>query len=229
MRILVVEDQRKLARLLHRGLREESYAVEVAYDGEEGAFRAISGVFDLIILDIMLPKKDGFQVLRELRESGITSRVLLLTARDSVSDRVRGLDFGADDYLVKPFAFEELLARVRALLRRDASSDPVSLRAGDLVLDLKQRTVTRAGRRLSLTAREFAVLACLLRHTDEVVTRTRLAEQVWDENFDPFSNVLEVTVYHVREKVDRGFSPPLIHTIRGVGYSLKRPDIDATE
>ena len=132
MRILVVEDQRKLARLLHRGLREESYAVEVAADGEEGAFRAISDVFDLVILDVMLPRKDGFQVLRELRAAGVTSRVLLLTARDAVADRVRGLDLGADDYLVKPFSFDELLARVRALLRRDATSDPVSLRAGDL-------------------------------------------------------------------------------------------------
>jgi DNA-binding response OmpR family regulator len=228
MRILVVEDQRKLARLLHRGLREESYAVDVAADGEEGAFRAMSDVYDLILLDVMLPRKDGFQVLRELRAAGVSSRVLLLTARDAVADRVRGLDLGADDYLVKPFAFDELLARVRALLRRDAASDPVSLRAGDLVVDLKQRTVTRDGRSLSLTAREFAVLACLLRHADQTVTRTQLAEQVWDENFDPFSNVIEVTVYHVREKVDRGFSPPLIHTVRGVGYILKRPTTAAT-
>jgi DNA-binding response OmpR family regulator len=228
MRILVVEDQRKLARLLHRGLREESYAVDVAADGEEGAFRAMSDVYDLILLDVMLPRKDGFQVLRELRAAGVSSRVLLLTARDAVADRVRGLDLGADDYLVKPFAFDELLARVRALLRRDAASDPVSLRAGDLVVDLKQRTVTRDGRSLSLTAREFAVLACLLRHADQTVTRTQLAEQVWDENFDPFSNVIEVTVYHVREKVDRGFSPPLIHTVRGVGYILKRPTAAAT-
>jgi DNA-binding response OmpR family regulator len=228
MRILVVEDQRKLARLLHRGLREESYAVDVAADGEEGAFRAMSDVYDLILLDVMLPRKDGFQVLRELRAAGVSSRVLLLTARDAVADRVRGLDLGADDYLVKPFAFDELLARVRALLRRDAASDPVSLRAGDLVVDLKQRTVTRDGRALSLTAREFAVLACLLRHADQTVTRTQLAEQVWDENFDPFSNVIEVTVYHVREKVDRGFSPPLIHTVRGVGYILKRPAAAAT-
>lgn len=223
MRILVVEDQRKLARLLHRGLREESYAVDVAADGEEGAFRALSDVYDLILLDVMLPRKDGFQVLRELRAAGVSSRVLLLTARDAVADRVRGLDLGADDYLVKPFAFDELLARVRALLRRDAASDPVSLRAGGLVVDLKQRTVIRDGRRLSLTAREFAVLACLLRHADQTVTRTQLAEQVWDEHFDPFSNVIEVTVYHVREKVDRGFVPPLIHTVRGVGYTLKRP------
>ena len=228
MRILVVEDQRKLARLLHRGLREESYAVDVAADGEEGAFRAMSDVYDLILLDVMLPRKDGFQVLRELRAAGVSSRVLLLTARDAVADRVRGLDLGADDYLVKPFAFDELLARVRALLRRDAASDPVSLRAGGLVVDLKQRTVTRDGRALSLTAREFAVLACLLRHADQTVTRTQLAEQVWDENFDPFSNVIEVTVYHVREKVDRGFSPPLIHTVRGVGYILKRPAAAAT-
>jgi DNA-binding response OmpR family regulator len=228
MRILVVEDQRKLARLLHRGLREESYAVDVAADGEEGAFRAMSDVYDLILLDVMLPRKDGFQVLRELRAAGVSSRVLLLTARDAVADRVRGLDLGADDYLVKPFAFDELLARVRALLRRDAASDPVSLRAGGLVVDLKQRTVTRDGRALSLTAREFAVLACLLRHADQTVTRTQLAEQVWDENFDPFSNVIEVTVYHVREKVDRGFSPPLIHTVRGVGYILKRPTTAAT-
>ena len=220
VRILVVEDQKKVARFLQRGLREERLAVDVAEDGEEGAFRALSGVYDLIVLDVLLPKKDGFQVLRELRAAGISSRVLMLTAKDSVADRVRGLESGADDYLVKPFAFEEFLARVRALLRRNAGDDPVTLRAADLVVDLRKRKVTRAGNGVSLTAKEFGVLEFLLRRAGEVVTRTQLAEHVWDENLDPLSNTIEVTLFHLREKVDRGFTHPLIHTLRGQGYVL---------
>jgi len=221
MRILVVEDERKVARFIERGLKEERFAVDIAPDGEEGLFRARSNDYDLIVLDVLMPKKDGFQVLRELRASRCRARILMLTARDSVEDRVQGLEGGADDYLIKPFAFAEFLARVRALLRRGADDSPVSLRALDLLLDLKSRKVTRAGKPVILPAKEFAVLEYLLRHPDEVVTRTQLAEHVWDENFDSFSNVIDVTVYHLREKVDRGFQPALIHTVRGAGYVLK--------
>ena len=221
MRILVVEDERKVARFIERGLKEERFAVDVATDGEEGLFRAQSNGYDLIVLDVLMPKKDGFQVLRELRAAKCRARILMLTARDSVEDRVQGLEGGADDYLIKPFAFAEFLARVRALLRRGTEDDPVSLRALDLMMDLKTRKVSRAGKPVTLSAKEFGVLEYLLRHPDEVVTRTQLAEHVWDENFDSFSNVIDVTVYHLREKVDRGFQPALIHTVRGVGYVLK--------
>lgn len=221
MRILVVEDERKVARFIERGLREEHFTVDLAADGEEGLYRALNFPCDLIVLDVLLPKKDGFQVLAELRAAGCRARVLMLTARAGVPDRVRGLEGGADDYLTKPFAFAEFLARVRALLRRSAADDPVMLRAADLVLDLKTHKVTRAGKPVPLSAREFAVLEHLLRHPGEVVTRTQLAEHVWDENFDSFSNVIDVTVYHLREKVDRDFQPSLIHTVRGAGYVLK--------
>ena len=221
MRILVVEDERKVARFIERGLKEERFAVDVAADGEEGLFRAQSNDYDLIVLDVLMPKKDGFQVLRELRAAKCRARILMLTARDSVEDRVQGLEGGADDYLIKPFAFAEFLARVRVLLRRGAEDGPVFLRALDLTLDLKTRKVSRAGKPVTLSAKEFSVLEYLLRHPDEVVTRTQLAEHVWDENFDSFSNVIDVTVYHLREKVDRGFQPALIHTVRGVGYVLK--------
>ncbi len=223
MRILVIEDERKVARFIERGLKEERFAVDVAADGEEGLFRAQSNDYDLIVLDVLMPKKDGFQVLRELRAAKCRARILMLTARDSVEDRVRGLESGADDYLIKPFAFAEFLARVRVLLRRNLGADPVTLTAGDLAMDLKARKVTRAGQPVTLSAKEFGVLEYLLRHPDEVVTRTQLAEHVWDENFDSFSNVIDVTVYHLREKVDRDFKPTLIHTLRGVGYTLKTP------
>ena len=195
--------------------------MDVASDGEEGLFLAQSNPYDHIVLDVLMPKKDGFQVLRELRAAKCRARVLMLTARDNVQDRVQGLDSGADDYLVKPFAFAEFLARVRSLLRRGTEGGPVSLGALDLALDLKTRKVTRAGKPVVLSAKEFAVLEYLLRHPNEVVTRTQLAEHVWDENFDSFSNVIDVTVYHLREKVDRSFQPALIHTVRGVGYVLK--------
>jgi len=221
MRILVVEDERKVARFVERGLKEERFAVDVAADGEEGLYRAQTGDYDLIVLDVLMPKRDGFQVLRELRAGGCKSRILMLTARDSVEDRVRGLESGADDYLTKPFAFAEFLARVRVLLRRNQGAEPLTLSVGDLVMDLKARKVTRAGKSVTLSVKEFGVLEHLLRHPDEVVTRTQLAEHVWDENFDSFSNVIDVTVYHLREKVDRDFKPALIHTVRGVGYTLK--------
>jgi len=219
MRILLVEDEERVSRFLVRGLREEGFAVDVAADGSDGALRALDRVHDLIVLDVLMPEKDGFQVLREIRAAGVKSRVLMLTAKDSIEDRVRGLEGGADDYLIKPFAFAEFLARVRSLLRRDAAV-PAVLEMAGLRLDTGRRKVTRDGQPVPLTVKETAVLEFLLQHQCEVVTRTRLAEAVWDENFDPMSNTIDVTVYHLREKVDRGFARPLIHTVRGRGYLL---------
>jgi heavy metal response regulator len=221
VRILVVEDEPKVARYLERALRQQAYAVDVAHDGDEGALLAGEHEYDLIVLDVMLPGRDGFAVLRELRADGHTGRVLLLTARDAVADRVRGLDLGADDYLVKPFDLDEFLARVRVLLRRAGSDLPARLRYADLELDPRTRAVRRAGRTIELTAKPFAVLDLLLRHAGEVVTRAELAEHVWDRFFDPFSNVIDVTLYQLREKVDRDQPTRLIHTVRGVGYVLR--------
>ncbi|MBL9171045.1 MAG: response regulator transcription factor [Verrucomicrobiales bacterium] len=221
MRILVVEDECKVARFIEEGLREQAYAVDWAPDGQEGLYRALNNAYDLIVLDALLPKKDGFTLLREIRSTGSNVLVLMLTARASVRDRVQGLDAGADDYLTKPFDFDEFLARVRALLRRSTADGQLILRVADLELDPRTRKVSRAGRPLSLSAKQFSVLEFLLRNPNEVVTRTKLATHVWDENFDPFSNVIDVTMHHVREKVDREFSPTLIHTVRGVGYVLK--------
>ncbi|MFN7565276.1 MAG: response regulator [Prosthecobacter sp.] len=223
MRLLIVEDEPKVARFVERGLREEHFAVDVAVDGESGLDLALVHDYDLVVLDVMLPKKDGFEVLEALRAARRPCKVLMLTARDSVKDRVRGLDGGADDYLVKPFAFAELLARVRALLRRAGGTEVTTLSFADLVMDVKARKVTRAGQPVALSAREFAVLEHLLRHQGEVISRTRLSEQVWDQHFDSMTNVIDVTLYHLREKVDRGFPAPLIHTVRGVGYVLKNP------
>jgi len=223
MRILIVEDEVKVARFLERGLREEGFAVEVAADGAEGAAKALGGSHDLIILDVMLPERDGFSVLGELRAAGIKARVLMLTARDGVQDRVHGLDLGADDYLVKPFAFAELLARVRALLRRGPAEEQALLEAGDLRVDVRARRVTRSGQLVPLSSKEFGVLTHLLRRAGQVVTRAQLAEEVWEDLQGTPSNVIEVTVYHLREKIDRGFTPALIHTVRGAGYTLKKP------
>lgn len=223
MRILVVEDEVKVARFLERGLQEEGYAVDVAGDGAEGAAKALAGGHDLVILDVMLPERDGFSVLAELRHAHVRARVLMLTARDGVHDRVHGLDLGADDYLVKPFAFAELLARVRALLRRGPAEEPSVLEAGDLRADLRTRRVVRGGQPVPLSAKEFGVLAHLLQHAGQVVTRAELAEVVWEDLQGTPSNVIEVTVYHLREKVDRGFAQALIHTVRGAGYVLKLP------
>jgi two-component system copper resistance phosphate regulon response regulator CusR len=224
MRILVVEDEVKVARFLERGLREEGFAVDLAHDGAAGLEKALAGSHDLIILDVMLPVRDGLEVLSKLRAAGSHARVLMLTARDGIRDRVQGLELGADDYLVKPFAFAELLARVRALLRRGPVSEvPAMLEAADLRVDVRARRVTRAGRLLPLSAKEFGVLVHLLRRADQVVTRAQLAEEVWEDLQGTPSNVIEVTVYHLRMKIDRGFSPALIHTVRGAGYMLKRP------
>jgi two-component system copper resistance phosphate regulon response regulator CusR len=223
MRLLVVEDEIKVARFIERGLREEGFHVETAPDGESGLIKARSGQFDLIILDVMLPERDGFSVLKELRTAHVSTRVLMLTARDGVGDRVQGLDLGADDYLVKPFAFAELLARVRALLRRSIAKETVLLHAGDLQVDVRARRVTRGGKLVTLSAKEFGVLAHLLRRAGNVVTRAELAETVWEDLPNTPSNVIEVTVYHLREKIDRGFTPTLIQTVRGAGYLLQQP------
>lgn len=223
MKILLIEDDPRVARFVLRGLKEEGFVVDHAADGDDGLHAAATGSYELVILDVLLPQRDGFEVLNRLRRSGSTTRVLMLTARDAVADRVKGLEGGADDYLVKPFAFAELLARIRALLRRPRTEEPVVLTAGDLQIDTRRQSVSRAGRPVPLTAKEYAVLVCLVRQAGEVLTRTRLAEQAWDENFDPLTNVIDVTIYHLREKVDRGFGQRLIHTVRGRGYVL-RPD-----
>jgi DNA-binding response OmpR family regulator len=222
MRLLVIEDEVKVARFIERGLREEGFTVETAPDGESGLQKAKAGSFDLIILDVMLPERDGFSVLRELRASAMSTRVLMLTARDGVGDRVQGLDLGADDYLVKPFAFAELIARVRALRRRSIAEETVLLHAADLQVDVRARRVTRGGQLVVLSAKEFGVLAHLLRRVGNVVTRAELAETVWEDLPNTPSNVIEVTVYHLREKIDRGFTPALIQTVRGAGYLLQK-------
>ncbi len=221
MRILLIEDEPKVARFLERGLRQQSYAVDVASDGTEGLHFARQNSYDLIVLDVMLPGLDGFSVLRELRRRQEQPRVLMLTACDGVHDRVRGLDLGADDYLAKPFDLDELLARVRALLRRSGSDAPLLLKVADLELDPRTRAVRRGGQPIELTAKPFAILDLLMRRAGEVVTRAELAEHVWDRFFDPFSNVIDVTIHQLRDKVDRGFGSRLIHTVRGVGYALR--------
>lgn len=195
--------------------------VELVDNGEAGLRLAMTGDHDVIVLDLMLPGRDGFSVLRSLRESGIETPVICLTARDSVEDRVRGLDLGADDYLAKPFSFAELLARIRALLRRGPALASNTLVVGDLTIDLVGRGVERAGRRIDLTAREFALLECLGRGAGDVLSRTMLLERVWDMNQDPMTNVIDVHINRLRRKVDHGFARPLIHTIRGVGYVLR--------
>jgi len=226
MRILVVEDEPGIARFIRQGLSEAGYAVDVASDGEEGLDYALAAPYDLLVLDILLPKMDGLRLLRELRERGMRTPVLLLTARDTVEDRVQGLDSGADDYLVKPFAFPELLARVRALLRRPPlQSNPV-LRVGDLELDTVRREVRRAGRRIHLSPREFSLLEYMMRHPNQVLTRTQIAEHIWNFDFYPGSNVVDVYIGYLRRKIDRGFDRPLIHTVRGVGYRLSAEEKD---
>jgi len=222
MRLLVIEDEPKLADYLHRGLSENGYVVDVARDGIEGRRLATQGDYDLLLLDIMLPGIDGFGVLKAVRAQAQTP-VLMLTARDRVEDRVRGLQEGADDYLVKPFAFSELLARVGALLRRGAnhSNGGTQLRLADLEVDLASRRAFRAARRLDLTAKEFTLLSLLLRRRGQILSRTTLAEQVWDMNFDSDTNVVEVAVRRLRAKLDDPYSPKLLHTVRGMGYVLE--------
>jgi two-component system copper resistance phosphate regulon response regulator CusR len=221
VRVLIVEDQEKTGDFLRRGLTENGFVADVARNGVDGQHLALTAEYDLIVLDVMLPGRDGWQVLEELRRQGRQTPVLFLTARDRVEDRVRGLELGADDYLVKPFAFSELLARVRALVRRGAAHEPSVLRADDLEVDLLRRRVARGGRRIDLTAKEFALLVLLLRRQGEVLSRTLIAEQVWDMNFDSDTNVVEVAVRRLRAKVDDPFARKLIHTRRGMGYVLE--------
>lgn len=223
MRILVVEDEIKVARALQEGLEGEHYDVAVAKTGEEGFFRANAEMFDLVVLDLMLPGRDGIEVLTTLRKRGIQTPVLILTAKDAIEDRVLGLDSGADDYLVKPFAFPELLARVRALLRRGRTDQVLRFKVGDLEMDLVTRRVTRNNQSLDLTAREFELLEYLLRHKNQLVSREMLTREVWKEpsRATPLDNVIDVHIARLRKKVDQDFPVKLIHTMRGVGFVLR--------
>lgn len=220
MRILLVEDDRKAARVLKKGLEEEGFVADVAPSGDEGEYLASINDYDLIVLDWLLPGKEGIQLCRELRARGHSTPILMLTAKDAVSDRIAGLDTGADDYLTKPFSFAELIARIRALLRRAKTARPPLLRVEDLTLDPVSHRVTRGGVPVSLTAREYAILEFLVRHAGEVVTRTRLGEHVWEGEHDTLTNLVDVHVSHLRKKIDRDASVPLIHTVRGRGYRL---------
>jgi two-component system OmpR family response regulator len=220
VRVLIVEDEVKMARALRRGLEQEGYAVDTAADGEEGLFQGTENPYDVIVLDVMLPKLDGFEVCRRLRAAGRWAPVLMLTARDGVADRIAGLDVGADDYLVKPFSFGELLARLRALLRRSPVERPPVLAAGDVVLDPATHTVTRSGQPVELSVREFGLLEYLMHRPAQVVTRTDILEHCWDVNYDGFSNVVDVYVGYLRKKLEQPFGRPLIRTVRGVGYVL---------
>jgi two-component system, OmpR family, copper resistance phosphate regulon response regulator CusR len=224
MKLLIVEDEVKTANFLKKGLSEAGFLVSVAADGPEGMRLIESGAFDLIVLDIMLPVVNGWDILTWLRGTGLQTPVLILTARDEVQDRVRGLELGADDYLVKPFAFSELLARVRTILRRPPLRESSTLRVADLELDLTGHKATRAGQRLDLTAREFTLLSLLVRRAGEVLTRTLIAESVWAINFDGDTNVVDVNVRRLRGKVDDPFPRKLLRTVRGVGYVLENPD-----
>jgi len=220
VRILLVEDELDAARMLAKGLREQTYAVDVAADGDAGAYQASVNDYDLIILDCMLPRKSGYAVCREIRAAGSSVPILMLTARDAVQDRIAGLDAGADDYLIKPFAFRELLARMRALLRRSATLRADVMQVADLVIDARARAVKRSGHRIEMTAKEYALLEYLARRAGEVVGRADIAEHVWDETFDPFSNLIEVYVQRLRRKIDDGHALKLIRTRRGEGYIL---------
>jgi two-component system, OmpR family, response regulator len=221
MRVLVVEDSVRMASLLKRALDEEGYAVDIAGTGEEGVWMASENPYDAIVLDVMLPDFDGFEVCRRIREQGRWFPVLMLTARDAVHDRVQGLDAGADDYLTKPFAFVELLARLRALIRRGTPERPAVLEVGDLFLDPATRIVRRADRLIDLTPKEFALLEYLMRHPGEVLTRTRLIEHVWDFAYEGDSNVVDVYIRYLREKIDRPLGRHTIETVRGAGYRLR--------
>jgi heavy metal response regulator len=221
MRLLVVEDEKKVASFIKKGLEEEGYAVDLALDGEEGLRMALDRLHDLIILDISLPQMDGLQVLKKLRQQKVNTPVLLLTVRATIEDKVLGLDSGADDYLTKPFDFQELVARVRALLRRRAEAEPALLQVADLTLDPAQRIVSRGGEKIDLTSKEIALLEYFMRNPGRVLTRTMMIEHVWNYDFDTMTNIIDVYVNYLRKKIDSGRKPKLIHTVRGVGYVLK--------
>ena len=221
MRILVVEDEKKVASFIKRGLEEENYEVDIAYDGEEGLYMGESNPYDLVIMDIMLPKMDGLTVIKELRKRQVNHPVLCLTAKDTVQDIVSGLDSGSDDYLTKPFAFAELLARVKALLRRGKKDRGAELLFADLRLDPVAHKVWRSNKEIELTAKEYALLEYFMRNPNQILTRTMIAEHVWDYTFDSFTNIIDVYVNYLRKKVDRDYDNKLIHTVRGVGYVLK--------
>ncbi len=220
MRLLLVEDDKKAARVLSRGFVEEGFVVDVAHSGDVGDELATANRYDVIVLDWLLPRKDGLTVCRDLRGRGVRTPILMLTARDSLPDRVSGLDSGADDYLTKPFAFEELLARIRALLRRSELTRPPVLQVADLVLDPVTHRVTRSGLEIGLTPKEYAILETLMRHAGEVVTRTRIGESVWTDNPEELANLVDVHVSHLRRKIDQADRPPLIHTVRARGFRL---------
>lgn len=223
MRVLVIEDEIKMASLLKRGLEEEGLVVDIAHDGEEGLSFVRNHAYDLVLLDITLPLIDGLEVCRRMRAGGIATPVIMLTARDNVETKVSGLDSGADDYLTKPFAFAELMARIRALLRRNRNEISMNLQIGDLQLDPVTRRVTRGGQEIILTTKEYALLECFMRHPNQVLSRSMLSEKVWDDTFNTFTNIIDVYINYLRNKVDRDYEPKLIHTIRGVGYVMKPP------
>ncbi len=222
MRILVIEDEKKVATFIKKGLVEEHYAVDTAFDGEEGLYLAEINEYDLIVLDLMIPKIDGFGVLKKIRERKNNVPILVLTAKDSIDDTVRGLDAGCDDYLTKPFAFAELLARIRALLRRDKKEKESVLRIADLSLSIVTHKVMRQGKEIELTSKEYALLEYFMRNPEKVLTRTMISEHVWDYHFDSNTNVIDVYVNYLRKKIDKDFDPKLIHTIRGIGYMMKK-------
>jgi heavy metal response regulator len=221
MRILIVEDEKKVANFIKQGFEEEGFAVDWAADGREGMLLALDGVHDLIILDLNLPKMDGLQVLQELRQARVKAPVLLLTVRAMIEDKVLGLDTGADDYLTKPFSFQELLARARALLRRRLETEPTLLRVADLTLDPARRLVRRGAEKIELSTKEFALLDYFMRNPGRVLTRTMIAEHVWDYDFDTATNIIDVYVNFLRKKIDADREPKLIHTVRGVGYVMQ--------
>ena len=220
MHILIVEDEKKIADFIRRGLKEEGYTADVSYDGQEGYFLASTNDYDAVILDLMLPKMDGLSLCRALRKDKVNTPIIMLTARDTVKDKVQGLDSGANDYLTKPFAFEELLARVRAVLRKNEGVSPTRLQVKDLVLDLLTHKVTRGNSEITLTTKEFALLEYLMRNAGKVITRTMISEHVWDMHFDTNTNVIDVYINYLRNKIDKGSAYKLIQTKRGRGYIL---------